>query len=510
MTTISPSDEAPESQPRRPLRPRKALLVAAGLALALLLSAWQYQDRLTPITIVVDGRAYATRTIARSADEVLERAGFLIFPHDRVLAPQGELEPGARIVVERARPVWVTEGNSAPRAYYTLATTVGEFLAEQNLALGWKDRVWVEGVLVDENMALPAIEWIEPPAGLPRRPWDYRAKPIELRIERAISVVLLDDGAAPAMIRTRGKTVADALAEGEVEIFPGDEVFPPLDAALRPGQRIVIQRATPIQIVVDGETLDIRTREETVAAALAEQGIMLFGLDRVSPRLDTPLQDHTIIRITRVREDVIYEDERIPFQTVWRPDDELLIDERRIAQKGAFGLLRRRYRVRYEDGEEVERALEAEWVAVEPQNKVIAYGRKIIPRTLETPEGTITYWRKIRAYTTSYSPRRSGTPRSAPWYGRTRLGMKLTKGVAAVDPSVINMQQKMYIPGYGIAIAGDTGGGVRGRWVDLGYDDDNYRSWHWWSDVYLLWPPPPSYAIRYVLPNWPTFPDKRR
>ena len=487
----------------------RGLSVMAGLAFMLLVGAWQFQDGFTAVTIIVDGREYVTRTAARSASEVLERAGFLIYPRDRVIAPQGELQPGARIVVERARPVWVVEGDAAKRERFTHAATVGEFLAEQNLALGWKDRVWVEGAPADENAPLPAIEWIEPPAGLPRKPWDYRAKPIELRIERAMWVTVEDNGAAAARIRTHGKTVAEALADGEIEVYPGDEVFPPLDAAIQPGQRIVIQRATPIQIIVDGETLDIRTREETVAAALAEQGVMLFGLDRVSPPLDSPLSPHTIIRITRVREDVIYEDERIPFQTVWRPDDNLLIDERRVAQQGAFGLLRRRYRVRYEDGQEVERSLEAEWVAVEPQNKVIAYGRKIIPRTLETPEGTITYWRKIRAYTTSYSPKRSGTPKSAPWYGRTRLGMKLTKGVAAVDPSVINMKQKMYIPGYGVAIAGDTGGGVRGRWVDLGYDDDNYQSWHWWSDVYLLWPPPPSYAIRYVLPNWPTFPDKK-
>jgi 3D (Asp-Asp-Asp) domain-containing protein len=230
----------------------------------------------------------------------------------------------------------------------------------------------------------------------------------------------------------------------------------------------------------------------------------------VEPALDTPLQPHTAINIQRIREEIDYEEEVLPFDTVWRPDIEVPIDQRLVKTTGKEGVQRYRYRARYEGGVEVARLLEDDWVAVEPETKVIAYGQKITPLTLETPEGTITYWRKVRMYATSYSPGRSGTPKTAPWYGRTRLGMELSKGVVAVDPAVVNMQQKLYVPDYGSAIAGDTGGGVKGKHIDLGYSDDDYRSWHWWTDVYLLWPPPPSYAIRYVLPNWPQYPDRGR
>ena len=107
------------------------------------------------------------------------------------------------------------------------------------------------------------------------------------------------------------------------------------------------------------------------------------------------------------------------------------------------------------------RSLEDAWVVREPQDRVIAYGRKIDPTTIDTPDGPITYWRKIRVYANSYSPARSGTPRSAPWYGRTRIGLPLAKGLVAIDPSVIRMQQRMYVPGYGFGMAADTGGGVR-------------------------------------------------
>jgi hypothetical protein len=62
------------------------------------------------------------------------------------------------------------------------------------------------------------------------------------------------------------------------------------------------------------------------------------------------------------------------------------------------------------------------------------------------------------------------------------------------------------VPSYGIGLAGDTGGGVRGRWVDLGYDDSNLQGWWWWVDVYLLTPVPGN--INFELPNWPQYRDR--
>ena len=165
----------------------------------------------------------------------------------------------------------------------------------------------------------------------------------------------------------------------------------------------------------------------------------------------------------------------------------------------------------HEDGVEVTRVLLDEWVAAEPVTRMMAYGRKIVLRELETPEGTFTYWRKVRMYGTSYSPVRSGTPATAAWYGRTRTGLTLRKGIVAVDPTLIPLRSYVYVPGYGRAIAGDTGGGVRGKMIDMGYEDHDYVSWHWWTDVYWLAPIPSRAKIVWVLPNYPPgdFPRRR-
>jgi 3D (Asp-Asp-Asp) domain-containing protein len=51
--------------------------------------------------------------------------------------------------------------------------------------------------------------------------------------------------------------------------------------------------------------------------------------------------------------------------------------------------------------------------------------------------------------------------------GRTATGMPVGWGVVAVDPSVIPLGSRLYIPGYGKGVAADVGAGIRGRIIDL-------------------------------------------
>jgi 3D (Asp-Asp-Asp) domain-containing protein len=51
--------------------------------------------------------------------------------------------------------------------------------------------------------------------------------------------------------------------------------------------------------------------------------------------------------------------------------------------------------------------------------------------------------------------------------GRTASGLPVGHGVVAVDPSVIPLGTRLYVPGYGEAVAADTGSAVRGAMIDL-------------------------------------------
>ncbi len=51
--------------------------------------------------------------------------------------------------------------------------------------------------------------------------------------------------------------------------------------------------------------------------------------------------------------------------------------------------------------------------------------------------------------------------------GRTSTGLPVGWGIAAVDPSVIPLGTHIVVPGYGVAVAADTGSGVVGATIDL-------------------------------------------
>jgi len=72
--------------------------------------------------------------------------------------------------------------------------------------------------------------------------------------------------------------------------------------------------------------------------------------------------------------------------------------------------------------------------------------------------------------------------------GITAIGFRVKKGIVAVDPSVIPLGTKLYIPGYGEAIAADTGGWIKGNRIDLAFEslEDCYRYGRRKIKVYLV------------------------
>jgi 3D (Asp-Asp-Asp) domain-containing protein len=62
--------------------------------------------------------------------------------------------------------------------------------------------------------------------------------------------------------------------------------------------------------------------------------------------------------------------------------------------------------------------------------------------------------------------------------GYTATGMPVGWGIVAVDPSVIPLGTRLTIPGYGEAVAADTGGGVRGDAIDIWFPTGTQaRAW---------------------------------
>jgi uncharacterized protein YabE (DUF348 family)/3D (Asp-Asp-Asp) domain-containing protein len=417
-----------------------------------------------------------------SVAEVLAAAGIETRAEDLVVPGLNETavsHTGIQII--RAKAVTV-RSEAGTRTLWTRQPTIGAFLAERGLLPQRTDQISADGIPVSF-------------AALQQTPL-----PQTLEIGRFVTITILAGGKQQT-VRTATQTVGTALAEAGIEVYGTDGVEPPLGTWLQPNMTIQVQRSYPLTISVDGRIVQIRSHHTNVLDVLAEAGIGLVGYDYTIPGSDTAVKPNDIIQVIRVTEDFRLLDEPIPFQTLWQASDQLDLDTTALISAGQPGIQRQRLRVRYENGVEVSQTVDGEWVAQQPVNQVIGYGTRITVRTIDTPEGSLDYWRVVRMRVTAYTAASSGKDPDHPNYGITASGVPAGTGVVAIDRSVVPFRSYVYVPGYGTGFAGDTGGGVRGRWIDLGYDEAEYVSWSGYVDVYYLMPVPVPEDINYLLPT---------
>ncbi len=453
-------------------------MALVGLLLTVGSLAAGYRTTLIPVTLLINDTPRQLRTHQDTVAALLTDVGIELHPGDSI-SPRVEtsLQPGMTIRLHQVRPVRVSvDGQST--TVQTRATSVNEILNEAKVTLRPYDDLRIEG-----NLRASTSE-----GEVPR-----------IVIHRAVPLTLHDEDQTTTL-HTTAPTVGEALHQAGLTLYLADHVRPELSTRVSPNMEIVLERSTPVTVRVDGRSVRTRTHREQVADVLADLGIVLTGEDYTNPPGDAPVAPETFIDVIRVSERFVIQQEPIPYESVWRPDPNLEIDNRQLLQEGSPGVRERRFRVRYENGQEISRTLENVYVAVPPKTHIRGYGTKIVVRTLDTPSGSVQYWRKIRMLATSYSASTAGVSRSNPHYGRTATGLTMRKGIVAVDPQLIDLGSKVYVPGYGVGLAGDTGGAINGKRIDLGYDDHNLELWYRWVDVYLLTPVPPANQIDYTLP----------
>lgn len=78
------------------------------------------------------------------------------------------------------------------------------------------------------------------------------------------------------------------------------------------------------------------------------------------------------------------------------------------------------------------------------------------------------YRKMIQMTSTAYAP---GAADNGKWGNRTHLGTYVRQGVAAVDPAIIPLGTKLWVEGYGEAVAEDTGSAIKGNRIDLAFNN---------------------------------------
>lgn len=220
-----------------------------------------------------------------------------------------------------------------------------------------------------------------------------------------------------------------------------------------------------VTLIADGETREFPTSAATVAHLLDALQITLAPLDRIDPPLHSPITDGTEVRVTRVTRQDITEEIRIPARTIVLGDPDRPFGSATVLAHGQDGLVRRVWRTWEKDGETTSHTVLSAEIVSEPRDMVVLRG-------VGGLSGRSGYWRSWRTplemEATAYEP----GPRSCgKWAtGYTATGIKAEKGVVAVDERVIPLGTRLYVPGYGFALAADRGSAIKGMRIDLCFD----------------------------------------
>ncbi len=289
---------------------------------------------------------------------------------------------------------------------------------------------------------------------------------------------------------------------------------------------ITVRRAQKITVEHDGISQVISSSGETVQALLKRLDLFLSAQDVISHPLNTQTFDGMTLTVSRAscREEIYTQP--IAYETIRCYDASVPAGEEVVLTEGAEGLLLCTADVYYVNGAEVSRTVKSQAVTRQPVNRIVATGtytqqeapipmptdppptqpkpkptepkptepKPTEPAPTEAPKPTqpapttdpfvngtmptvsgntliladgqvLTFTKKLDCVATAYSC--NGVP------GYTYSGTPARVGAIAVDPNFIPLGTRMFIYTndgayiYGIAVAEDTGGVIKGNKIDL-------------------------------------------
>jgi uncharacterized protein YabE (DUF348 family) len=277
-------------------------------------------------------------------------------------------------------------------------------------------------------------------------------------------------------IWTTAETVKEMLSDKEIELGEHDKISPSLDQKITGNMKVKIDTAFSFKLVDGGKEKKVWSTSTTVADFLKQQGIKLNDSDRVEPSLDKVVKANDIVKVTRVEKVTDVVEEPIDYAVVTKKDSDLSKGKEEIVQQGEEGLVERKYEIVKENGKEVSRKLLSEKTLKESKDKVVNVGTKVlvaqVSRGASESSGS---GQELYVNSTAYTGSCNGCS------GVTSTGINLNANpnvkVIAVDPSVIPLGTKVYVEGYGYAVAADTGSAIRGNKIDVFFPSksDAYR-----------------------------------
>lgn len=306
---------------------------------------------------------------------------------------------------------------------------------------------------------------------------------MEIKYLPARQITINDNGTKKDVWSTKAN-VADLLKDENITTRPQDVLNVALDTKLKNGLEVNINRAIQLSLQNGAKKDTVWTTKTKVSDLLAEKNIKLDQDDRVSPAKDSNLKEKMTVEVTYVNSKAEKKNEQVKFETVYKEDDSLNKGVEKVVQEGKNGKKVVEYKVTFENGKEKKRDVIKENVTSNKTDKVVVRGTK--EKVVATPVSNVST-SSATSSSSSSSSSASSTPSGGKTYkmestaysggGTTAYGINLSANpglkVIAVDPRIIPLGSKVWVEGYGEAIAGDTGGAIKGNIVDVYFPNES-------------------------------------
>lgn len=279
------------------------------------------------------------------------------------------------------------------------------------------------------------------------------------------TVVVSIDGEENKFV-TYSRTVEGVLEDQGISLGQKDKIEPALETKLTEDEEISIKRAVPISLTIGDKRVSVDTAEETIGdvlkaeqESLTEQGITFnLEFDEITPAVDTKVEKDLSVCVVNVTEEEVVVAESLNYDTIVQEDSTLHYTYEEVKNQGKNGEKEVTYKIIKKNGKEVARTQVSEKVTSSPQNKLIVKGTM---KTFSRGGINVPFKNKLVCESTAYWGDGTTATGRKPVYNPNGLS------TISVDPRVIPLGSKVYVEGYGYAIAADTGGAIKGNKIDV-------------------------------------------
>jgi uncharacterized protein YabE (DUF348 family) len=273
-------------------------------------------------------------------------------------------------------------------------------------------------------------------------------------------------------VRTQAQTVEQLLNELGVEYKEQDHLIPDLNTAVEAKMHVLWREAVEVEWNYYGSVSSVLTTAETVEDFLLQQDVVLKEGDLLSVQVDSPIHSGMELELLNQQYKFVEEEQIVEYKVIRKEDPSMLQGQEKIVTEGKEGKALNKFMEIYVNGQLMNRKLLGTEVLGERRDQVLAVGT-----TTTVSRGSYVFApRKIleNVKLTAYAAGvvHTGKAPGDKGYGITRTGTTVAEGrTIAVDPDVIPLGSWVYIEGIGLRKAEDTGSAVKGKKIDIYFEE---------------------------------------